>query len=78
MNHCIDCANFCTCRDDIPEYEAEIERVRKQIELGVSLGRNDWVEKNDHYLETLEKMLVRIQTEGLVHKNGHIREECNG
>lgn len=77
MNHCIDCANFCTCRDDIPEYEAEIGRVRKQIELGVSLGRNDWVEKNGHYLETLEKMLARIQTEGLVHKNGHIREECD-
>ena len=78
MNHCIDCANFCTCRDNIPEYEAEIERVRKQIELGKSLGRNDWEEKNQNYLETLEKMLERIRTEGLIHKNGHIREECDG
>ena len=78
MNHCIDCANFCTCRDNIPEYEAEIGRVRKQIELGVSLDRSDWVEKNQNYLETLEKMLARIRAEGLVHKNGHIREECDG
>lgn len=78
MNHCIECANFCTSQDNIPEYEAEIGRVRKQIELGVRLGRNDWVEKNNHYLETLEKMLARIQTEGLLHKNGHIREECDG
>lgn len=78
MNHCIDCANFCTCCDNIPEYEAEIDRVRKQIELGNSLGRNEWVEKNHYYLETLEKMLVRIRTEGLIHKNGHIREVCDG
>lgn len=78
MNHCIDCANFCTSRDNIPEYEAEIARVMKQIELGKSLDRNDWVEKNQDYLETLEKMLARIRTEGLIHKNGHIREEYDG
>jgi integrase len=75
MNHCMACANFCTCRDNIPEYEAEIERVMKQIELGKSLDRSDWAEKNRNYLETLEKMLDRIQTDGVVHKNGHIREE---
>jgi len=78
MNHCIDCANFCTCKDNIPEYEAEIGRVLEQIELGVRLDRKDWVEKNRNYLETLEKMLARIRTEGLVHKNGHIREDCDG
>jgi len=78
MNHCIDCANFCTCKDNIAEYEAEIGRVRKQIELGVSLDRKDWVEKNRNYLDVLEKMLARIQTEGVVHKNGHLREECDG
>ena len=78
MNHCVDCANFCTCKDNIAEYEAEIGRVRKQIELGVSLDRSDWVEKNRNYLDVLEKMLARIQTEGVVHKNGHLREECDG
>lgn len=75
MKHCMACANFCTCRDNIPEYEAEIERVMKQIELGKSLDRSDWAEKNRSYLETLEKMLDRIQIDGVVHKNGHIREE---
>lgn len=78
MRHCIDCANFCTCKDNIPEYEAEIGRVKEQIELGISLERKDWVDKNRNYLETIEKMLARIQTEGLIHKNGHIREECDG
>ena len=78
MNHCIDCANFCTCKDNIAECEGEIGRVRKQIELGVSLDRSDWVEKNRNYLDVLEKMLARIQTEGVVHKNGHLREECDG
>lgn len=78
MNHCMDCANFCTCKDNIPEYEAEIERVRKLLELGIRLERDEWVEKNQNYLETLEKMMERIKTEGLVHKNGHIREEYDG
>lgn len=78
MNHCIGCANFCTCKDDVPEYEAEINRIRGLLELGINLGRSEWVEKNRNYLETLEKMLGRIRAEGLVHKNGHIREEQNG
>lgn len=78
MNHCIDCANFCTCKDNIPEYEAEIGRVKELLGLGMLLERGEWVEKNRNYLETLEKMLERIRAEGLVHKNGHIREDCNG
>ena len=78
MNHCIDCANFCTGCADIPEYEAEIGRIRQQIELSNGLGRSEWVEKNQKYLDTLEKMLGRIRTEGLIHKNGHIREDRDG
>lgn len=35
-------------------------------------------QKTRYYLGTLEKMLARIRTEGLIHKNGHIREECDG
>jgi hypothetical protein len=78
MGHCLDCANFCTARDNIPEYEKEIERVREQLEISEKLGRDEWEEKNRNYLEILEKMLARIQKEGLIHKNGSHREECDG
>lgn len=78
MNHCMECANFCTCSDNIPEYEAEIERVRKQLEISRELGRSEWAEKNQNYLETLEKMLIRIRTEGLIHKSGRLREVPDG
>jgi len=77
INQCLDCANFCTSRDNIPEYEKEIERVKEQLEISKTLGRSDWEEKNRNYLEILEKMLARIQEEGQIHKNGSHREECN-
>lgn len=77
MNHCIDCANFCTCADNVPEYEAEIKRSREQLELSRKLGRDEWSEKNQSYLDTLEKMLSRILSEGIIHKNGRLREDCD-
>lgn len=77
ISHCLDCANFCTSRDNIPEYEKEIERVREQLKISKTLGRDEWEEKNRNYLELLEKMLARIQKEGLLHKNGSHREECD-
>ncbi|MCD8395878.1 MAG: tyrosine-type recombinase/integrase [Lachnospiraceae bacterium] len=78
MSHCLKCANFCTGKDDIPEYEAEIRRVKVQLEQSKALGRGEWIEKNQKYLDTLEKMLARIRKEGLIHKNGSRREEYDG
>ena len=78
MTHCLECANFCTGKNDIPEYEAEIQRVKAQLEKGKALGREEWVEKNQNYLDVLEKMLARIRKDGLIHKNGSRREECDG
>jgi integrase len=75
---CLECANFCTCRDNIEEYEQEIERVKEQLEISKMLGRTEWEEKNRNYLEILEKMLIRIWKEGLIHKNGSHLEECDG
>lgn len=75
MNMCIECPSFCTTKDDLPEYEAEIKRVREQIRIGESCGREDWVNKNTEYLKTLEKMRDRILSEGTIHKNGKLREE---
>ena len=77
-NHCLDCANFCSSRDNVSEYEEEIKKVKKQLDISKTLGRTEWEEKNQKYLETLERMLARIQGEGVVHKNGDLREECNG
>ena len=75
INHCLECGSFCSCEDDIPEYEAEIERIKEKIRLGEEIGRNDWVTKNQEYLSVLEKMVCRIRTEKIVHKNGVTRED---
>ena len=75
MNMCIECPSFCTTKQDLPEYEAEIKRVRDQIRIGEACGREDWVNKNTDYLKTLEKMRDRILSEGTIHKNGKLREE---
>lgn len=78
MNHCLECGSFCSCEDDIPEYEAEIKRIREKIDIGTELGRDDWVEKNSQYLLLLESMVDRIRREKVVHKNGGSREVTNG
>ena len=77
INHCLTCGSFCSCEEDIPEYEAEISRIREKIRLGEEIGRNDWVIKNREYLEVLEKMISRIKEEKVVHKNGATREDEN-
>jgi len=73
--HCLECPNFCSTKENIPEYEAEIQRVTEMIRVSADLGRNGWIEKNREYLTELEKILKRIQTEGTVHKNGVHRED---
>ena len=72
---CIECPSFCTTKDDLPEYEAEIKRVKEQILIGEACNRKDWINKNIEYLSRLEKMKERIVSEGTIHKNGKLREE---
>lgn len=76
-NPCLECANFCTCRDNIPEYEAEIARLEELMVKAREIGRADWEEKNRVRLEKLREMLSRIREEGIVHKNGKLREDNN-
>ena len=52
--------------------------IKKLIEISDMTGRTDWVEKNQIYLENLEGMRNRILQEGIVHKNGKLREDVNG
>ena len=77
LKHCLECANFCSSRDNESEYKEEIRRVGEHIALAKRLGRDDWVEKNTEYLQLLLAMLEKIKAEGVVHKNGTLREGSN-
>ena len=63
------------CKTQLKQYREEIRRVGAQIALGKRLGRPEWVDKNQEYLELLMAMVERIRQEGIVHKNGALREE---
>lgn len=77
LKHCLECASFCSTSENEAEYLEEIRRVGAQIALGKRLGRPEWVDKNQEYLELLMAMAERIRQEGIVHKNGALREEPN-
>jgi len=76
MNHCLTCASFCTTTENIPEYEEEIEHVKKQIDISERCGRELWAEKNKTYLRLLEDTLTRVKEQKIIHKNGKSREEA--
>jgi integrase len=76
MNHCLNCGSFCTTTENIPEYEEEIEHVKKQIEISERCGRELWAEKNKTYLRLFEDTLLRVREQKIIHKNGKSREEA--
>lgn len=75
---CLDCTSFCSGKEDLPAYDAEIRRIKSLISIAEKTGRTDWIEKNTRYMENLTRMKERILQEGIVHKNGMLREETNG
>lgn len=75
MNHCLTCGSFCTTVENIPEYEEEIDSVKKQIEISERCGRELWAEKNRTYLKLLEDTLKRVREQKILHKNGASRED---
>lgn len=75
---CLECTSFCSAKDDLPAYDAEIKKVKNLMMIGETIGREDWIDKNRQYLENLESMKDRILQEGTIHKNGKFREETNG
>lgn len=77
LKHCLECASFCSTSENEAEYREEIKRAGAQIALGKRLGRPEWIEKNQDYLELLMAMVERIHREGIVHKNGALREDPN-
>ena len=78
LKHCLECASFCSTRENESEYREEIKRVGVQIAIGKRIGRQEWVDKNQEYLDLLLRMVERIRQEGLVHKNGALREDTDG
>lgn len=74
---CLECASFCSTKEDLPLYDAEISRVNALISIAEKTERTDWTEKNKQYLNTLHSMKGRILQEGTVHKNGRLREDCS-
>ena len=75
---CLGCTSFCSTKEDLPSYDAEIKRVKVLMTIGETADRADWVDKNRAYLGNLESMKTRILQERIVHKNGNIREDTNG
>ena len=77
LKHCLECASFCSTRENEIEYREEIKRVGVQIAIGKRTGRQEWVDKNQEYLDILLRMVERIRREGIVHKNGSLREDTD-
>lgn len=75
---CLECTSFCSAKEDLPAYDAEIKRVKALISIAEKTGRTDWIEKNHQYLENLTSMKERILQGGIVHKSGNLREENDG
>lgn len=71
---CLECPSFCSTDINIDEYTSEIERVRSMINIGQTLGREEWVEKNKEYLERLLRMKEELKEKGIIHKSGPMRE----
>ena len=71
---CLECPSFCSTIENMDEYASEIEKVRSMICIGQTLGRDEWVEKNEEYLERLLHMQAELQDKGIIHKSGPMRE----
>ena len=71
---CMECPSFCSTKDNLYEYASEIEKVRAMIRIGQTLGRDEWVKKNQEYLDCLIRMRGEVEEKGIVHKSGSMRE----
>lgn len=71
---CMECPSFCSTKENLDEYDYEIEKVNSMIQMAKALGRNDWIEKNQEYLRKLETIKAEVADKGIVHKSGSMRE----
>lgn len=71
---CLECPSFCSTTENQDEYTVEIEKVRAMIRIGQTLGRKEWVQKNQEYLERLIRLRDELKVKGIIHKSGSLRE----
>lgn len=71
---CMECPSFCSTKENLDEYASEIEKVNSMIRIGQMLGRDEWVHKNQEYLDRLIRMHDELDEKGIVHKSGSMRE----
>ena len=71
---CMECPSFCSTTENLDEYVSEIEKVSAMIRIGQTLGRDEWVQKNQEYLDRLIQMQSEVEEKGIVHKSGSMRE----
>ncbi len=71
---CMECPSFCSTKENLDEYASEIEKVSAMIRIGQTLGREEWVQKNQKYLDRLIQMQGKVEKKGIVHKSGSMRE----
>ena len=71
---CLECPSFCSTKENLDEYASEIEKVSAMVRIGQTLGRGEWVQKNQEYLDRLIQMQSEVEEKGIVHKSGSMRE----
>ncbi len=71
---CMECPGFCSTSENLDEYTAEIEKASAMIRISQTLGREEWVKKNQEYLDQLIRMQKVLEDKGIIHKSGSMRE----
>lgn len=71
---CMECPSFCATKENLNEFASEMEKVRAMIRIGQMLGRDEWIQKNQEYLDRLNRMQDELKEKGIVHKSGSMRE----
>ncbi|MCD7712647.1 MAG: hypothetical protein LUJ25_08100 [Firmicutes bacterium] len=71
---CMECPSFCSTRENLDEYAAEIKRARTMLQVSQMLGREEWIKKNQEYLDRLIRIQKELLEKGVIHKSGSMRE----
>lgn len=71
---CMECPSFCSTRENLDEYAAEIKRASTMLQVSQMLGREEWIKKNQEYLDRIIRIQKELSEKGIIHKSGSMRE----
>ncbi len=71
---CMECPSFCSTRENLDEYAAEIKKASTMLQISQILGREEWIQKNREYLDRLIRIQKELSEKGIIHKSGSMRE----